>query len=273
MKKEEPMPEVTVTYDEVKPAAAGGGVANLPAKILAVAVALIMILLVGASLSNSKNFYLKPVSGGLEVWQGKFSPLGKERLLFLPGAKAPDKLKEVYAKPEVYPLVTRHYLKTADALIAAEKVPDFARIHKILTAAKPFAITKAAKTSLNARMTTLDMMQLVYKARVAADENTPQGLSKAAGLLKKAAALPLDPEQSAFIKARQARVSDLAKKARAQKAAAQKTAVKKPPVKKTPAQTPAAKKTAEKAKTAAPAKSAAQKAPRAAAIELEKKAR
>ncbi len=148
-------------------------------KILAAAVIGVLLLIVAASMSNMGNYYLKPMKKTLEIWRGKFAPKGQKLFMTLPGVKAPANIKAVYSKKDVYPLIFGHYIAQADALLAEKKMPDFAAIRSCLDKAAPFAVTAELKDSIDARLRTLDLMVLLYKAEAAASSRTKAGLDKA----------------------------------------------------------------------------------------------
>ncbi|MCF8094906.1 MAG: hypothetical protein K9J79_06040, partial [Desulfobacteraceae bacterium] len=73
-----------------KPSGQGGPDLPLSRGMLGGIIVLVLIfaLLIGASLKNMDNFYIKPTGNTLEIWKGDFSPGGREKIAALPGAKA-----------------------------------------------------------------------------------------------------------------------------------------------------------------------------------------
>jgi len=155
-------------------------------KILAVTVIGVLLLIGAASMSNMGNYYLKPTDKALEIWRGKFAPKGQKLFMTLPGVRAPANIKPVYSKKDVYPLIFGHYVAQADALLAQKKMPDFGAIRTYLNKAAPFAVTPELKESVSARLRTLDLMVLLYKAEAAASARTRAGFEKALGYLASA---------------------------------------------------------------------------------------
>ncbi len=200
-------------------------------KILAAAVIGVLLLIVAASMSNMGNYYLKPTEKALEVWRGKFAPKGQQLFMTLPGVKAPANIKAVYSKKDVYPLIFGHYIAQADALLAEKKMPDFAAIRSYLDKAAPFAVTAELKDSIDARLRTLDLMVLLYKAEAAASSRTRAGLDKALDYLASADRMALTEGERALVSEKKKAVDHALaamRKPKAPKAAPKKVAAPKP---------------------------------------------
>jgi hypothetical protein len=161
-----------------------------------VAFAMLVLLILGASFSNTHKYYLEPGDGGLEVWRGAFAPMGREKLLTLPGVQPPAETREVYAKDEVYPLVFDYYLGQADGLLGQPGLPDFEAIKTHLVEARKFASTPEAEKMARLRIDYIDLFVLRYKAEIAAAKGTPAELDAALGYLSDASRLAIDPAES-----------------------------------------------------------------------------
>lgn len=170
---------------------------------------LVVALLVLASLSNHNKFYLKFESGAVEIWQGRYAPLGKDRILILPGAQAPVSLKAKYSKIEINVVIFNYYIERADILLEAPDMPDFTGIRNYLTTALSYAVSAEMRKAAKSRLDTIDMMLLLYKADVAASKGTLAEFEKALAFLNKAAALDLDTSQSDLIKKKIESVKEL----------------------------------------------------------------
>jgi len=155
-------------------------------KFAAAGLGLLIFLIVAASISNSGNYYLKDAKGGLEIWQGRFAPLGERHLLTLPGVPVPEALKEVYAQKEVFPLAFDYYLNKADTLMEAPGLPDFDGIKTYAAQAKEFAVDNEARALAQVRSDKIDWMILVYKADMAMARGKLEDLEAAEAYLKDA---------------------------------------------------------------------------------------
>jgi colicin import membrane protein len=159
------------------------------AKIAVAAAALIIILLLAVSANNSGKFYIKPIDNAIEIWKGNFSPKDKSFYMVLHGVQAPEPLKSVYSKEEIYPLIFKYYIDKSDTLLDVEGLPDFEGIKKYLHEAQDFAITSEMKTAVKDRLNTIDRMVLLYKADVAISRNTEDSLESAIEILDDAGKL------------------------------------------------------------------------------------
>lgn len=185
-----------------------------------VAFVVLILLLVGASYKNSSKYYIVNKGDAVEIWRGRFSPTGKERLIILHGISAPEGRGTVYTRNHVFPLAFNYYLEKADALLDAEGIPDYKGIRDYLRKAKPFAIDDAMKDDITARLNNIDLITLIYKIDVSLSRNTTESLDLAAQLVKKAAKLTNNAAQGQLLTDKAAEI----KERRAALAAAEKQA-------------------------------------------------
>jgi hypothetical protein len=172
---------------------------------------ILMSLVIRTSFYNTGNYYLRSAAGAAEIWQGTFSPGGKKRILIMPGVQIPQKIKEVYAKEEVYPLAFNFYVSKADALMEVPGMPDFVGIKYYLNRALFFATTESLRQTAEARINQIDRMILFYKADVATTKGTRAGLEAALGYLEQVAKLNPDDIETELIKKKKASIRELLK--------------------------------------------------------------
>ncbi|MDX9786637.1 MAG: hypothetical protein RBT11_07670 [Desulfobacterales bacterium] len=153
------------------------------------ALAAVFILLILASYQNTTEYYLIAKDGALEVWQGKWAPMGKDRIAILPGMEIPEHAKSVYSRAEVGPLIVENHLNRANRLMTAPGTPDIEQIRNLLAQALPFAATDETRQNITLHLNRIDLTALLFKADIAAGDGTPEGLETAAGYLKEAADL------------------------------------------------------------------------------------
>ena len=192
-------------------------------KIFAAGLAFLILLVIGASASNSFKYYLAENQGALEIWKGKFSPMGKKLLIALPGFSAPEDIQLTYRSSEVYPLVFRYYIDKADALLDVPGIPDFEGIKATLKTALEYGATSSLRTVAYQRLDNLDRLILTYKADVAASRGTIDDLKAAIGFLQAADKLTSDKAQEELvaqkIAAHRSTISALEEQAAAEQAA------------------------------------------------------
>ena len=163
------------------------------------ALALIVFLIFVASLQNMRKYYVVEHDNAIEVWKGRFSPLGREKLAVLPEVKPPEEKKEVYTRRDVFPILFTHYIKKADASIEAAGSPDFNKIKSILTQAGAYATSAEDRAIITERLQMITRTILLYKADVAAEKGTIKDLQAAQTHLGRAAALQPDAILANFI--------------------------------------------------------------------------
>ncbi|MBW2604833.1 MAG: hypothetical protein JRE28_11045 [Deltaproteobacteria bacterium] len=186
-------PEVSVSYE---PPDSDGTIPADPMekamKYMAAAVAVLILLVIGSSMINQGKYYIRSTDGALEIFQGRFAPMGEKLLISLPGVPAPEKARDIYSKTDVFPLIFKYYVEKADTLLNVPGLPDFEGIKKYVNKAVPYAVTPASKNVVSSRLNNIDLMILLYKADVAAGKSTLADLEEAKGFLAKAERLDVD---------------------------------------------------------------------------------
>ena len=99
--------------------------------------ALIVLLTLAASFSNFRTYHLLEKNGAVEVWKGKFAPLGKTLMLSLPGAHLSEAMKTTGSKKAISPFIVNYYLEKADSHLDSPGLPDFIEIKSNLDKASP----------------------------------------------------------------------------------------------------------------------------------------
>ncbi|HUV50637.1 MAG TPA: hypothetical protein VMW78_06430 [Anaerolineae bacterium] len=168
-------------------------------KYLAAFLVIPAALVIYSSFLNMNNYYIKATGGAVEIWKGKFAPMSQELFIILPGAQAPQSIKDVYSKEEVFPLIFNYYINKADAILDIPEMPDFDGIKFYLNKAISFGLTDDLRKKAYTRLNSIDMMILQYKADVAASKETINGFKTALEYLNKAALLDLNADQSKLI--------------------------------------------------------------------------
>ena len=189
-----PEPPVTVTYDTPAGPSSGDPI-DKTLMILAGCVLFLFVLIIGASASNSSKYYVKELPVGIEIQKGRFAPLGEETLITLPDIKVPEDEKDIYNQNDVYPLIFKHYLNKADELLEAPGLPDYENIRANLTRAQNYAVNSDLAEAASKRLTIIELSNLRYRANVAQDQDTADGLETALNHLLNAARLDIDDDQ------------------------------------------------------------------------------
>lgn len=189
-------PEVLAGFEPRPPVVSpGGGATSMGIKAGLGALAVLILIIIGTSLSNRGMFYLKDVDGGIQVWRGKFAPIGKETVLHLEGMEMPSPVQDAYSKEEVYPMAFRYFQGKADGLLNDPGGPDFSKIKGYLHQAASYAPTGALRNGVQARLKGIDFVVLLHRADIALTKGTLPDLRAARGYLDKAACYASSPYQ------------------------------------------------------------------------------
>ena len=203
-------PEVSVTYG---PPDDGDTTVSDPMekamKYLVAAFVVLVALIIGSSMINKNKYYINATDGALEIWQGRFAPMGEELLITLPGVEHPETIQDVYSKTDVLPLIFNYYVAKADTLLEVPGMPDFEGIKTYLNRALPYATTPDLSEAAYSRLNNIDLMILLYKADVAAGKETISDLEDAKDYLTEAGRLDLDDLQIDLVSQKIDAVDDL----------------------------------------------------------------
>jgi hypothetical protein len=203
IEKEDKSPKVTVSYDEPPPTDTEvSDPMDKMIKFVAAGVILILLLIIGYSFNNKNKYYIKPVKDGIEIWQGRFAPMGEEVLARLTGVTPPENIKDVYKAEEVLPLAFTYFVDQADGLLNAKGIPDLKAIRDTLDKALSFALTKNERDLVNYRLNSMEKHVLQYRANIAASRGTPEDVAIAIGILSDVLKLEMDEQQKSMIQSR-----------------------------------------------------------------------
>jgi hypothetical protein len=161
---------------------------------------ILVALIFSASSSNNSKYYIKEKAGILEIWQGRYAPLGEERMMTLPGVPLPEQINAVYSKSEVFPLIFNYYIDKADAISAMSDTPDYVAIKSYLNEALLFATTGDLSKKAYSRLNDIKFNDLMYKAGVAESRGAISDLDEAMRYLNKASLLKVGAGKSDVVK-------------------------------------------------------------------------
>jgi len=168
--------------------------------IFIIVLAILLFITIMTSHSNRNNYYVKYKAGAVEISKGRFSPLGKELFIIMPGAQPPSPAKKVYDREEIFPYITKYYINKADEVLDAPGLPDFDRIRTYLNKSLSFAITPDLQKEAAIRLNRIERMVLHYKADIAISKDTITELKAALEYLNRAKTLGPDAMESDLIR-------------------------------------------------------------------------
>ncbi len=136
-----------------------------------------------------------PKKGAIEIWQGTFSPTGKEFVAVLHGVEPASTVKESYNREEISPILCNYYIGKADALLDVSGLPDYKAIADYLQRAKAYAMTDEMRTAVQTRIDNIQRLSLMYKAEIEIGKGTVPSLQSAVQALKEVQRLTTEPSQ------------------------------------------------------------------------------
>jgi len=139
-------------------------------------------------------------AGAVEISKGRFSPLGKELFIIMPGAQPPSPEKKIYSREEIFPYITKYYINKADAVLDVPGLPDFDGIRTYLNKSLSFAITPDLQKEAGMRLDRIDRMVFIYKADIAISKDTVPEMKTALEYLNRASSLGPDAIESELIR-------------------------------------------------------------------------
>ncbi|MDY6838494.1 MAG: helix-turn-helix domain-containing protein [Thermodesulfobacteriota bacterium] len=116
--------------------------------------ALVIVILLMASLSNSSNFYFKQKEQMIELWQGRFAPMGKKRVATFSDPTIIKSLPEqsTYTKRQAHGVVAKYYIKLADKMLRTGEIPDLKGAKSYLAQASKYAASDATRQAIKERL-------------------------------------------------------------------------------------------------------------------------
>jgi hypothetical protein len=160
-----------------------------------VACIILLVFIFNASRANHKKYFLTAEEGAVEIWRGTFTPLGKERLMIMPGMQPPPAIKGIYTREEAFNIIAAYYIEESDALLDIPGMPDFKGIKTYLHKSLAYASSPQLRRMARSRLKKINLMVLEYKADIAVAGNAREDLETALNFLKEAFLLELDPEE------------------------------------------------------------------------------
>ena len=170
-----------------------------PMKMGIIGFCAIIALLIFSSYSNTKNYYITEKDGAVEIWRGIFAPMGKTRLMILPGIQMPPEVKKTYGWQDAYRLMYQYYIEKADATLAVPGIPDTAALTQDLEKAIYYAPDREMRDAARARLVSIHMQTLIQKAQAAMNRGTVESAKEAIGFLKEAARYDLSDAEAEMV--------------------------------------------------------------------------
>lgn len=152
------------------------------------AFAVVIAILLMASLSNSNKFYVEQNEEMVDVWQGTFSPMGKTLLASI---SSPEMIKDLpkqesYTRKQAFGILYDDMLKQADDVLNKERIPDLKAAKCYLANAFKYALSSSQRKAVQMRLNSISFLVLCGKANFALGKATMPGFENARAFLAEA---------------------------------------------------------------------------------------
>ncbi|MCW7755312.1 hypothetical protein OOT00_15100, partial [Desulfobotulus sp. H1] len=132
----------------------------------AACLAALFTLVIGASIFNASQYFIKTSQDSIEIWKGAFSPRGQKHIISLPATAAPETLKDVYTRGEVLPIAFHFYLEKAKEEALRPGTPNFKAVEKLLKQAKSYASTPGEHKIIEVQLQNIEKTITTYKEEI-----------------------------------------------------------------------------------------------------------
>ncbi len=156
-----------------------------------VALAFVIAILFLASRSNRNKFYFKQNDKMVELWQGRFAPMGERLVASFSDPKILEAVPEQKActKKQAFGILSDYFIKRSDELLNEGETPDLKTVKSYLTHASNYAQSRSEQQAIRMRLNSIDLVVLLSKADLALGKGTLPDFEAARGYLAQAIGL------------------------------------------------------------------------------------
>jgi transposase len=138
------------------------------------ALACVIAILLLASLSNSNKFAFKQNDQMVELWRGRFAPMGWNRVASFSDPKILTGVqqKTAYSKKQTYGILSDYFINRADEILKTGETPDLKAAKSYLGHASKYALTDARQQEIRRRLNRMNFLVLLGKGELARSKGT-----------------------------------------------------------------------------------------------------
>ena len=135
---------------------------------------LLIAILLLASLSNSNSFYFRQNEQMVELWKGRFAPMGERLVASFSDAMLFESIpkKKVYSREDAFGILADYFVRRADEVLNTGETPDVRAVKSYLTQASRYAQSESAKEAIRMRLNSIEFLVLLGKADLALNKGT-----------------------------------------------------------------------------------------------------
>ena len=152
------------------------------------AFAFVIAILLLVSLSNWNKFYFKQNDQMVELWQGRFAPMGEHVVASFSDLKIIEIIpkQETYTRKQASGILSDYFVKRADEILKAGETPDLKAAKSYLTHASNYALSKSERQAIRMRLNSIRFLVLLSKADLSLSKGTESEFEAAKGYLAQA---------------------------------------------------------------------------------------
>jgi transposase-like protein len=138
------------------------------------ALACVIAILVMASLSNSNKFAFKQNDQMVELWRGRFAPMGWTCMASFSDPKVLTGVqqKKAYSKKQAFGILSDYFINRADEILKTGETPDLKAAKSYLGHASKYALTDARQQEIRIRLNRMNFLVLLGKGELARSKGT-----------------------------------------------------------------------------------------------------
>ncbi len=122
------------------------------------AFAFVVAIIMVASVSNSNKFYFKQNEQMIELWRGRFAPMGEVIVGSFSDPKIIEGLPQQarYTKSQTFDVLSKYFVGRADEILRSEETPDLKAAKSYLRHASKYAVTEANRKEVRRRVRSIN---------------------------------------------------------------------------------------------------------------------
>jgi len=138
------------------------------------ALACVIAILLLASLSNSNKFGFRQNDQMVDLWRGRFAPMGWTRVASFsdPKVLAGVQQKKAYSKKQAFGILSDYFINRADEILKTGETPDLKAAKSYLGHASKYAMTDARRQEIRRRLNRMNFLVLLGKGELARSKGT-----------------------------------------------------------------------------------------------------
>jgi transposase len=121
---------------------------------------LVIVILLISSVSNSDKFYLQQNDQMIEVWRGRFAPMGEVHVTSFSDATILEGLpkQRSYTKQQAFDAISNYFVKQADKSLNTE-TPDLKSARSYLAQASKYAVSSPMRQAVQVRLDSINSVR------------------------------------------------------------------------------------------------------------------